>query len=304
MKLLKNKIVASAIAVLLLLSFVVSLFAVVGTVNAQDREFSTFPFVDTAPKTVGVGQAVLVNFGLLNYLQIDGDGWNVTLVITDPVGRVSNVDRMTWSTGTVGYYFTPEVLGVYTLKCTFDRVYYSPVSGNLGGWYAASQSDVVELIVQEVDKSYYPDLGLPEDYWTRPIDSQLRDWWAVSGSWVARPRNAFAPYNDAPSSAHILWSMPIGDTLGGLSGGEFQVGYQNGDAYEGKFVGAVIIAGVLYYNTGGTYNQATVGNANSGAMGVVEGSVPLQRNTIVAVDLHTGRVLWEKSYNFGTGSTV
>ncbi|MDR2700343.1 MAG: PQQ-binding-like beta-propeller repeat protein [Nitrososphaerota archaeon] len=273
-----------------------------GIANAQtEREFTTFPFVDTVPRTAGVGQAVLVNFGLLNYLAVDGDGWNVTVTITDPNGKTSTLEGMTWSTGTVGKYFVPDTLGTYNLQCNFERVYYNASTASLRGWYAASKSNVVELVVQADPKQDYPGYDVPDSYWTRPIDPQLREWWSISGSWVARPRNAYAPYNDAPDSAHILWTMPIGDTLGGLSGGDtWQIGYQNGDAYEGKFVGAVIIAGVLYYNTGGTYNQATAGNANSGAMGVVNGSVPHQRNTIVAVDLHTGKTLWEKSYNFGT----
>ncbi len=305
MKLLKNKTTISAVAILMILSFAISMLATTGTVNAQERDRTTFPFVDTAPRTVGVGQSVLVNFGLLNYLQVDGDGWNVTLTITDPNGKVTIVDRMTWSTGTVGYGFVPDTIGTYTLKCTFNRVYYNATSATYRGWYAASESDVITLTVQADPKPEYPDYGIPDSFWTRPIDSQIRDWWSVSGSWLTRPRNAFAPYNDAPESAHILWTMPVGDTLGGLAGGDtWQIGYQNGDAYEGKFAGAVIIAGVLYYNTGGTYNQATAANANSGAMGVVNGSLPKQRNTIVAVNLHTGKVLWEKTYNFDTNSVI
>ena len=54
----------------------------------------------------------------------------------------------------------------------------------------------------------------------RPIDSQLREWWSIAGSWVSAPDNLFAPYNDAPESAHILWTRPIGDTMGGFIGGD------------------------------------------------------------------------------------
>jgi hypothetical protein len=284
------------------------MFAATEIASAQtDREFATFPFVDAVPRPAGIGQTVLVNFGLLNYLAIDGDGWNVTLTITDPNGHTETIKRMTWSTGTVGYTFTPDTLGTYKLQCIFDRVYYEPsivAVGVSSGWYAASKSDVIELVVQADPKPDYSGFDVPDSFWTRPIDSQLREWWSITGSWVVRPRNGFAPYNDAPESAHILWTMPIGDTIGGLSGGDtWQIGYQNGDAYEGKFVGSVIIAGILYYNRGGTYNQATVANVNSGMMGVVNGSYPYQRNTIVAVNLHTGKTLWEKSYfDSGTGN--
>jgi len=272
---------------LLIVSFIASMFAATGNIaKAQEtRDIPTFPFVDAIPKNPGAGQATLINLGLLNYLARDGDSWNVTLIITNPSGHETRASLMTWSTGTVGYSFTPDTVGTYTLKCVFDRAYYeSGVSGIPSGWYAASQSDVFELVVKEESHPTYPDVSLPTEYWTRPIDSQLREWWSIAGSWLcSKPRNLYAPWNAPPESAHILWSMPTGDVMGGLSGGDnWQIGYQYGDAYEGKFVGSIILSGVLYYNK---YVAAS----------------PTQ--AIVAVDLHTGKVLWERSYDFG-GSRI
>jgi hypothetical protein len=307
MKVFKNKTIFSTIAVFLMLSFVVSMFAATGITNAQtNRELRTHPFIDAIPKTAGVGQSVLINFGLLNQLARDGDGWNVTAVVTDPDGQVETFPRMTWSTGTVGVGYVPTKTGEYKLQCKFDGVQYDSGLANIAsGYYLPSESEIVILTVTSEYHPDHPGFDLPDSYWNRPIDSQFREWWSITGSWIARPLNAFAPYNDAPKSAHILWTMPIGDTLGGLSGGEnYQISMQDGDAYEGKFAGSIILAGVLYYNRGGTYSQASAGNANSGAMGVVNGSVPYQRNTIVAVDLHTGKTLWERSYDFGTGNAA
>ncbi|MCL1970481.1 MAG: PQQ-binding-like beta-propeller repeat protein [Candidatus Bathyarchaeota archaeon] len=290
---------------LLIVSFIASMFAATGITNAQtNREIRTHPFIDAIPKTPGVGQSTLINFGLLNQLARDGDGWNVTAVITDPDGHVETFTRMTWSTGTVGLGYTPTKEGDYKLQCKFDGVQYNSGLANIAsGYYLPSES---EIFIMHVTNEYHPDypgFRMPDFYWTRPIDAQFREWWSITGSWIARPLNAYAPYNDAPKTAHILWNMPIGDTLGGLSGGDnYEISFQDGDAYEGKFAGAIIIAGILYYNRGGTYSQATAANANSGAMGVVNGSVPYQRNTIVAVNLHTGKTLWEKSYDFGIGS--
>jgi hypothetical protein len=125
-KFLKNKSMFSTIAILLTLSFVVSMFAAAGTTNAQEtRDILTFPFIDAIPQPAGVGQPVLVNFGLLNNLARDGDGWNVTAVITDPDGNVETFTRMTWSTGTVGITYTPAKEGDYKLQCRFDRTYYN-----------------------------------------------------------------------------------------------------------------------------------------------------------------------------------
>jgi outer membrane protein assembly factor BamB len=161
--------------------------------------------------------------------------------------------------------------GTYILKCRFESTVYRNIT------YAASETPEYELIVQNETVSSFPGHFLPAEYWSRPIDSQLREWWSIAGSWLQSPFNLYAPYNDAPESAHILWTMPIGDTMGGLIGGDSEMGYQNGDAYEGKFASSVIISGVLYYNryVSGRYSFP-----------------PVQE--VVAVDLHTGEVLWEK----------
>ncbi len=280
MKMFKNSI-KIAIAMLLILSISVTLFALPNFTNAQTiPDYPTYPFVEAIPNPVGVGQTTLINFGLINYLNVDGDGWNVTLVIKAPDGTETTVDRMTWSTGTVGYAFTPEVNGTYILKCTFKETSYNysrygvPVYGN----YLASETADYELVVQDNPVPYHPGNALPAEYWSRPVDSQLREWWAIAGSWVAAPPNLFAPYNDAPESAHILWTRPIGDTIGGLTGGNTgERGFGTGDAYEGKWSGSVIIAGVLYYNKMGSAFYS---------------SPPVQE--VVAVDLHTGETLWTK----------
>jgi hypothetical protein len=85
--------------------------------------------------------------------------------------------------------------------------------------------------------------------------------------------NLYAPYNEGPESAHVLWAQPLGDMNGGLGGGALgDHGHETGDAYEGKFASSVIVDGVLYYN------RYISGNP---------------QQTVVAMDLHTGKQLWE-----------
>jgi outer membrane protein assembly factor BamB len=282
----KNKNICSIFAILMITTFVISMTTLPNTTNAQTtRDIATFPFIDYTPKPVGVGQPVLINCGLLNYLARDGDSWNVTATITDPDGKVETRELKTWSLGSVTFSYTPTKEGNYTLKCTFDRQYYnSGTSSVASGWYAASESENVTLtVIPDYWKPNYPGHSLPTEYWVRPIDSQLREWYSIAGSWAHKPANLYAPYNDAPESAHILWTMPLGDVMGGLTGGDTgDISYQDGDAYEGKFVDSIIISGVLYYNK------------------YVSGS---PQQAIVAVDLHTGEKLWEKSYTFG-GSRI
>ena len=281
------------LTILLILSFTTSMMALPNA-NAQSttKQIATFPFADTIPHKAGVGQPVLINWGLLNYLFWVDDGWNVTLQITHPNGKVENITGKTWSTGTLGRKMSFTEPGNYTLQCIFDGELYLPgTNGSNGGYYKASTSKNATLeIIEGFWKVDHPGHTLPDEYWNRPVDSQLREWYSIMGSWLLSTRNAavHAPYNQGPESAHILWSRPIGDTLGGLSGGaNGAAGFQNGDAYEGKFLNSVIVAGILYYN-----REAAPSSF---------GNVPRSLQTIVAVDLHTGKTLWERNCDFGTG---
>ena len=75
----------------------------------------------------------------------------------------------------------------------------------------------------------------------------------ISGNWliptpILPTDNLYAADNDdAPESAHVLWTKPIGDTIGGLAGGVDATGYGIGDAYEGKW-GGIAIGGIFFYN--------------------------------------------------------
>jgi len=266
-------------AMLMILSFAASMIAVPNA--AAQTKTPTWPFVDALPNPAGVGQPVLINWGLLNYIPGSNlnDGFNITMQITYPNGKVENHTGKTWSTGNLGKKIAFSEPGNYTLQTVYDGEIYG------GRHYLPSQSENVTLqIIDGYWKADHPGHTLPDEYWTRPVDSQLREWYTIMGSWFATPNNLYAPWNAAPESAHILWSMPIGDTQGGMAGGDnYQVGAQAGDAYEGKFVGSIILNGVLFYN-----------RERSGTSAV---------QTIVAVDLHTGKTLWERNYDFG-GSRV
>jgi outer membrane protein assembly factor BamB len=289
---IKNK--TTAFSILLIATIAISMLALPNFALAGDYDVVTYPFIESIPNPIGVGQTTLINLGLLNFLNADGDGWNVTLLITDPNNETTTIGPLTtWSTGTVGYSFTPDTVGTYKLQCHFDATWYNYTGFSYATWsyvynagyYLESDSDVYELVVQEAAVTTYPSHALPTEYWSRPIDSQLREWYSVSGSWVTTPANLLAEYNDAPETAHILWTTAIGDTFGGLAGGDTgEHGYGTGDAYEGKFASSVIISGVLYYNKYGSYFY---------------GNSPQQE--IVAIDLHTGEQLWARSYSLGDG---
>jgi hypothetical protein len=148
----------------------------------------------------------------------------------------------------------------------------------------------MDLVVLQEPLPAYPGQPLPTEYWSRPIDPQLREWFSIAGNWVERPSNSYSPYNDdAPETAHVLWAQQLTD--GGLTGGLWGEGLvpassETGDAYEGKFQNSVILHGILYYNVHG-----------SGIFGTTHGTPGVR-----AIDLHTGKELWFRnntSINFG-----
>ncbi|MCL2135139.1 MAG: PQQ-binding-like beta-propeller repeat protein [Candidatus Bathyarchaeota archaeon] len=294
MKNFKN--ITTIFAIMMMLTFTISLIAVPNA-NAQytatnPREMTTFPFVDALPNPAGVGQPVLINRGLVDYLYNVNDGWNITLSVTDPDGKVTNTTSKTWSTGTVGTKMSFMAPGNYTLQAFYNGEDYRYNTEYRR--YLPSESDVITLeIVEGYWKPDHPGHSLPTEYWTRPVDSQLREWYTIMGSWlVQKPRNTnlYAPYNDAPETAHILWSTPDDQYLGGLATGELgSISYQHGDAYEGKFYGAIILSGILYYNVAPIYSSGN--NARN--------------QTIRAIDLHTGKDLWTKDLTqFGTNARL
>ena len=277
----KSKTITT-IALLLMLTMAFTLAALLPVATAQPTQ-ETYAVVDATPNPVGVGEAVLIRFGILQQLGAVNLGWkDVELIITGPTGT-QTIERDTDSTGSTAYQTSFSVAGTYHLQTHFPEqenlvTFYDMERGMIpilaGTIMQESESDIVDLVVQEEPLTAYPGHPLPTQYWTRPIDPQLREWAPIAGNWMARPDNSLALYNDdAPETAHILWAKKL--TTGGLSGGYWGEGQvpassETGDAYAGKWIDSVILGGVLYYNKDYAY-------AGTG---------------IAAVDLHTGEELW------------
>jgi outer membrane protein assembly factor BamB len=257
--------------------------------NAADTK-STYAYVGAMPNPIGKGQTLLLSVGITDALQKDGDGWQgLTITVTKPDNTTETLGPIkTDSTGSTGVTYIPTMTGTYYFQSHFPAQWYNYSGYNYYAgrvitsetYYKASDSAKLTVTVTEEPVPYYPGASLPSEYWTRPINSQLREWYSISGNWlqsnsVLPTDNLYAADNsDAPESAHVLWTRPIGDTMGGLAGGVDQTGYGTGDAYEGKYNGDIIIGGILYYNK-------------------FDSNQPQQE--VVAVNLHTGEELWTKS---------
>jgi hypothetical protein len=300
------------IAAILVLTFS-ALVITLPTTSAQEVTRETYPYINAVPNPVGVNQEVLLHIGITHPLALQWLGWEgLSVTATDPNGDTYTLfeDIRTDSTGGTGRVFVPTIVGNWHLQTHFPEQ-KNPVTTTPGGGTSndptfpstpanatmlASDSEVLTLVVQSEPVPDYPGVPLPTEYWERPIDAQLREWSTISGSWLMvdgdtgraspllPPRNLYAPYNDGPETAHILWIKP--HDIGGIVGGEPNgLSFELGDAYSGKWGRRMIVAGVLIYNQHGT-----------GFFG------DTAEHTMVAIDVHTGEELWSKV--IGTGETL
>jgi outer membrane protein assembly factor BamB len=274
------------IALILVLTFSV-VFVVLPAATAQEPpRRKTYAFIGAIPNPVGVNQEVLLHVGITDPTGSVEIGWeDLTVTIEKPDGQIETItDIRTDATGGTGVVYVPNMVGTYKLQTHFpEQVMKLPYArGNIaaGTIMEASESEVLELVVQEDQVAEYPIHELPREYWTRPIDTQLREWQKIAGNWqTLNPLDNFlAPYNEyAPETPHILWTRPI--EMGGLIGGEYGYhSFEMGAAYEDKFADSAILGGVLYYNRFSAPHRAG----------------PLSQG-IYAIDLHTGEELWFKN---------
>jgi len=284
----KSKSKISTIALILLLTLSATLVALPAATAQETPEKKTYPFLGVVPNPVGVNQMILLHVGIFENLGAVDQGWEgLRITIERPDGVTDTIDNIrTDSTGGTGALYTPTMTGTYycqlhfpeqVIKWTF-RSYSTGETLTAGTIMLASDSEVVELVVQDDPTPYYPGQPLPSEYWTRPIDAQLREWSVVSGSWLwsdAKGPRAVTGNDEAPETAHILWAKPL--TWGGQAGGTMEDwSFSHGDAYESKWDNRIIINGILIYP-----HRAARG-----------GDLPLY---YTAVNLRTGEELWKKT---------
>ena len=194
MKILKNKtqLFTIAFALTLIISTILITFPFV---NAQEPDAikTTYAYIGTIPNPVGVNQEVLLHFGITDYLFIVTDGWEgLTITVTKPDGTTETLGPFkTDSTGGTGTVYVPTQAGTYFLTTHFpEQTYFwpdnrrAPIPGGGLIKYLASDSVDQPLVVLDEPREYYPGAPLPTQYWSRPIDSQHREWYTISANYL------------------------------------------------------------------------------------------------------------------------
>jgi len=288
LKMQKTKAVIILLSTLLMLSLEVS---VLGQVTfPPGTEIPTYAFINVAPNPIGVGQSVTVNFFLATPMENNERPTNMNVKITKPDGTTQTLGPFTGDT-TGGSFttFVPSQTGTYSFQFLYGGQTLAPGGGYGGLVNKPSESDIVNLIVQEepIYESAYPATPLPGNYWQTPVSSMnVENWYKIMGPWLGTGSITFAqtggynvssmcnPYTESVLSGHVLWTKVWG--TGGVAGGDAGGGQESGHYWSTRQYwpqyAPVIINGIMY----STYYPETTGYSNG----------------ILATDLYTGETLW------------
>jgi PQQ-like domain len=284
-----NKI-AAAIALLMLLS--TASMVLLPSVQSQETiVIKTYIFVTAQPDPVGVGQTATVFFALDKIPPwfpngtLSGEYWQgITITVQKPDGTSQTLGPFESQSQASGWEpFVPTQTGNYTFQAHFPGQTLTVASTDT---YGPSDSQKATLTVQEEPVPAYPSSPLPTEYWTRPIDAQLREWNVISGNWLGlstgTTNSMVNLYSKGPETAHIAWTKELG--IGGLIGGDHASDmYYTGLWYFSKIINPVVINGRLY--------QRTM-------------SGPFQYKGTACIDIRTGEELWNKDGVFVSFGSV
>jgi hypothetical protein len=297
MKIKSNLKTKASIILILILTITIPLFAI-PPIDGQTSagKSTTHAMLTVNPNPVGVGQPALIvmwagmllpNAAVTNDIRFH----DYTLTITKPDGKIETMkwDIIQDTTSTQYTKYTPDQVGTYTLNFSYpDQVYKWNATAAMRTWtnhVYLGASKTATLTVQEeplpAPISSYP---LPTEYWTRPIEGQNTDWWALSSHWLGSdhplhynlaPADAmYQPDGAAPNSPHVMWTKRIDE--GGVVGGSFTgiegEMYYSGSAYQPRFYNPIIMNGLLFY---------AVPSQNS-----------MSGGGYMCVDLQTGEEIW------------
>ena len=223
----KTTIITTLIVLLLAIS---ALTATTNPVNAAiEMDIPTNCYIAIAPNPVGVGQTMNIVFWLdhdppqLNNL--DYYGWNYTVNIIKPDGTtVTGGPVESDAVGGAYYLFTPVTVGQYKIKVTFIEAKIN-ITRSVGlmtlpvGLYTfkTSTSREVTLTVDTNQVVPWPEVPLPTGSWSNPVSAENRDWYQITGNWLAR-RILLPTTTLLLLTARILrWTKQL--TFGGITGG-------------------------------------------------------------------------------------
>jgi outer membrane protein assembly factor BamB len=259
--------------------------------------------VAVSPTLIGLGQEVLIN--IMTYPAPNGPTYeaqslvpgltggfsNISITITHPDGTKEtfkpidetlahagiSIPGKAEIVGHLQFRYKPAAIGNYSLAASFPGEIYTTDNQSptvkVSVYYSSSSSTHLTTFTVQKDLvlagqlNGYPWSPLPNDYWTDPVSTNNREWYAISGDWTQDRYNIlgqnYNPYSQAPNSPHIVWANQVWSS--GLIGGDWgSQPYASGVAG----AGGIVLDGKIYQQS-----------AKSGYFD--------------CIDLRTGQLLWQ-----------
>jgi len=178
--------------------------------ETPSRIAETIAHISFRPRTVGLGQTVLVNTWIQSVVLVANykhfSSYQVTL--TKPDGSTDVVTKDSYVADATSWFeFNPDQVGTWSIKFDylgqyfpagyyFEGVVYPSIaaigpysSGQFGApafanstYYQPSSDGPYTLVVQSDFVQSWPSEALPTEYWTRPVSPWHRDWWPILGN--------------------------------------------------------------------------------------------------------------------------
>jgi hypothetical protein len=310
-----------------------------GTLKAGDvPDFTveTTAFISVRPSLTGFEQLILVNTWIIPAPNAHREFLDMKMTVTPPTGSAIEFEMDSYvADGTAWFEWEANEIGEWSFQFEFPGMYFPAgryldgdiINATSGGsvypesvYYEPSSSPEMTCTVQEDIVYSWPDLGLPTDYWTRPVPYEHREWWPIAGNfpwhgpgggslwdelypdtnptWGGHTSAAgtppgffgahegtFTPWVEAPDSPHVVWKNQY--SLGGIIGGDFGVEIYDVNIFSGSSAGRfpqIILDGRAYQ----AYTKPGVGTS--------------EETYWQCYDIRTGEVFWE--YKAAVTTTV
>jgi outer membrane protein assembly factor BamB len=272
---------------------------------AIPQPVKTAGYISIAPTLIGVGQTATVNLWVFplpsNYLYqpfykgFEGitvtftkpDGTKDTFMPVDGTGQFAA--GQTESLGSMYFSYEPNMAGDWSATFTMPEQNITDNTGIV--IYSACTSSAAYFTVQTDPVNAgllngYPWAELPNEntFWNYPINSNNREWNAISGDWLQGgtgngalnvpfsgvTSRLWQPYGTGPNTGHIVWSQQL--SIGGLVGGDYgSLSYSAISSSSGR--GVVVMAGKVYANVPSTNTFKCIDLATGEELYTASGSI-------------------------------
>jgi hypothetical protein len=277
MKLSRNMAKTAAITIVLLMASVMLMAMPVQPAKAQlapqqpsisvpagvtpDFTAPTTAHMSFRPNPVGLNQIFLVNIWVTPAPGAHRKYLGFKVYITKPNGSQEVLTMNSYvADGTNWFEWIADQEGEWKLKFEFLGTFFPAgrylagdiINATTGGQYydksvycqPSSTPEQTLVVKKDYVALSWPENGLPTDYWTRPVNTEHREWWTILGGypWFGpavgtpvveetfkklypdtnpyyNPSYAFIPWVQGPESPHIVWKRQY--EIGGIIGGDW-----------------------------------------------------------------------------------